>query len=94
MTTHPTNVNTSAISRRHQVRLPRAAGWRKLFVFSSLPIRKGLILIWVSGVRLILSWQERRSYYLFFNYLFFNYLDVCSVWTDPSPWVCSVWTNL
>ena len=61
-----------------------AAVWSKVFVFSSLPIRKVLVLPFREG-RQPLSWvfsllfsvsypQARRSYYLFFNYLFFNYL--------------------
>ena len=55
-----------------------------MFVFSSLPIRKGLILSFAGGVSppfpvfsLLFSAsypQDRRSYYLFFNYLFFNYM--------------------
>ena len=61
-----------------------AAVWRKVFVFSSLPIRKVLVLPFAGGVSpplpvvsLLFSAsypQDRRFYYLFFNYLFFNYL--------------------
>ena len=60
----------------------RSAVWRKSFVFSSLPIRKGLIFRFAGGVSppfpvfsLLFSAsypQDRRSYYLFFNYLFFT----------------------
>ena len=60
------------------------AVWCKSFVFSSLPIRKALVLPFAGGVSpplpvvsLLFSAsypQDRRSYYLFFNYLFFNYL--------------------
>ena len=62
----------------------RAAVCRKSFGFSSLSIRKGLVLTFWEG-RQPLSWvvsllfsasypQDRRSYYLFFNYMFFNYM--------------------
>ena len=61
-----------------------AAVFRKSFVFSSLSIRKVLVLPFAGGVSpplpvfsLLFSVsypQDRRSYYLFFNYLFFNYL--------------------
>ena len=57
-----------------------------MFVFSSLPIRKVLVLPFAGGaspplqvVSLLFSAsypQDRRSYYLFFDYLFFNYLSV------------------
>ena len=60
------------------------AVWCKSFIFSSLPIRKVLVLPFAGGVSpplpvvsLLFSVsypQDRRSYYLFFNYLFFNYL--------------------
>ena len=66
-----------------------AAVWCKAFVFSSLPIRK--VLPFAGGVSpplpvvsLLFSAsypQDRRSYYLFFNYLFFNYLCVLPEWT-------------
>ena len=68
-----------------------AAVWYKAFVFSSLPIRKVLVLPFAGGVSpplpvvsLLFSAsypQDRRSYYLFFNYLFFNYLCVLPEWT-------------
>ena len=59
----------------------------RLFVFSSLPIRKVLVLPFAGGVSPSasggfsfvfseLSTADRRSYYLFFNYLFFNYLYI------------------
>ena len=84
------------------VRLPcSAAVWRKSFVLSLLPIRKVLVLSFLrarqrpSSCGLLLfsvSYpQDRRSYYLFFNYLFFNYLSVCSVWYKNLGGVCSVW---
>ena len=63
------------------------AVWRKSFVFSSLPIRKGLVCFLrgalappLSVVSLLFSAsypQDRRSYYLFFNYLFFT---ICMVY--------------
>ena len=61
-----------------------AAVLYKSFVFSSLPIGKVLVLPFAGGVSpplpvvsLLFSAsypQDRRSYYLFFNYLFFNYM--------------------
>ena len=61
----------------------------KSFVFSSLPIRKVLVLPFPGGALApLFGWflflpasypQDRRSYYLFFNYLFFNYLYRCPV---------------
>ena len=68
-----------------------AAVFRKSFVFSYLPIRKVLVLPFAGGVSpplpvvsLLFSAsypQDRRSYYLFFNYLFFNYLDMLAEWS-------------
>ena len=51
-----------------------AAVCSKSFVFSFLPIRKGLILPFRAVFLQRVYPQVRRSYYLFFNYLFFNYL--------------------
>ena len=42
-----------------------AAVWRKSFVFSSLPIRKGLILPFRAVFLQRVYPQDRRSYYLF-----------------------------
>ena len=69
----------------------RSAVCRKSFVFSSLSIRRGLILLFLEG-RQPLSWvfsllfsasypQIRRSYYLVFNYLFFNYMYMLAEWS-------------
>ena len=62
-----------------------AAVWCKAFVFSSLPIRKVLVLPFAGGVSPPLSVvsllfsasypQDRRSYYLWFYYLIFDYLS-------------------
>ena len=78
----------------------RAAVWRKSFVFSSLPIRKVLVLPFAGGaspplpvVSLLFSAsypQIRRSYYLFFNYLFFNYLYRCSLSPEDRGSMCSL----
>ena len=66
------------------VRLPVPLQYEVSLFFSSLPIRKVLVLPFAGGVSpplpvfaLLFSAsypQDRRFYYLFFNYLFFNYL--------------------
>ena len=38
--------------------------------------------------------QDRRSYYLFFNYLFFNYLDMFPEWSKNRGAMFPEWSKI
>ena len=77
------------------IRLPDpTAVCRKSFIFSSLLIRKVLVLtFWVVFLQRVYP-QDRRSYYLFFYYLFFYYLYMFPEWSKNRGAMFPEWSKI